>query len=137
MWEGLPGTLPRVRHVAKELRQGQTGSFSGPTCLHHPLQVPLKEQKASEGLPNPLPRVKHAAEQDRNIMEKGTRAFVSYVRGYREHQVRIPACQSLDQVNIRMSLQCWSGEVFQIDAESALAPYGTVIYAGVHAAIKV
>ena len=31
-------------------------------------------------------------------MEKGTRAFVAYVRGYREHQVRIPACQSLDQL---------------------------------------
>ena len=68
---------------------------SGLTCLHHSLQVPLKEQKAWEGLPDPLPRVKHAAEQDRNIMEKGTRAFVSYVRGYREHQVRMSACQKL------------------------------------------
>ena len=66
------------------------------TGLHHPLQVPLKEQKAWEGLPDPLPRVRHAAEQDRNIMEKGTRAFVSYVRGYREHQVCIPACQRYD-----------------------------------------
>jgi hypothetical protein len=45
------------------------------------------EQKAWEGLPDPLPKVKRAAELDRNIMEKGTRAFVSYVRGYREHQV--------------------------------------------------
>ena len=51
------------------------------------LQVPLREQKAWEGLSDPLPKIKHAAEQDRNIMEKGTRAFVSYVRGYREHQV--------------------------------------------------
>ncbi len=52
-----------------------------------PLQVPLVKQKPWEGLPDPLPMMKHAAEQDRNIMEKGTRAFVSYVRGYREHQV--------------------------------------------------
>lgn len=51
------------------------------------LQVPLIEQKAWEGLSDPLPKIKYAAEQDRNIMEKGTRAFVSYVRGYREHQV--------------------------------------------------
>ncbi len=64
--------------------------------MDYALQVPLKEQKAWEALPDPLPRVKHAAEQDRNIMEKGTRAFVSYVRGYREHQVRFPVCQSLD-----------------------------------------
>lgn len=47
----------------------------------------MTEQKAWEGLPDPLPKVKRAAEQERNIMEKGTRAFVSYVRGYREHQV--------------------------------------------------
>ena len=51
------------------------------------LQVPLVEQQAWEGLSDPLPKIKQAAEQDRNIMEKGTRAFVSYVRGYREHQV--------------------------------------------------
>ena len=51
----------------------------------------MVEQKAWEGLPDPLPKVKRAAEQDRNIMEKGTRAFVSYVRGYREHQVRAAA----------------------------------------------
>ena len=51
----------------------------------------MVEQKAWEGLPDPLPKVKCSAEQDRNIMEKGTRAFVSYVRGYREHQVRAAA----------------------------------------------
>ena len=51
------------------------------------LQVPLVEQQAWDGLADPLPVIKNAAEQDRNIMEKGTRAFVSYVRGYREHQV--------------------------------------------------
>lgn len=51
------------------------------------VQVPLVEQQAWDGLADPLPKIKNAAEQDRNIMEKGTRGFVSYVRGYREHQV--------------------------------------------------
>ena len=29
--------------------------------------------------------VRRAAEDDRDVLEKGVRAFVSYVRGYREH----------------------------------------------------
>jgi hypothetical protein len=56
------------------------------------LQVPLREVPAfatntSElaDLPD-LPR--RASESDREVMEKGTRAFVSYVRGYKEHQCR-------------------------------------------------
>ena len=51
-------------------------------------QVPMAEQAAAQGLPDPLPRLRRAAERDREVMEKGTRGFVSYVRGYREHQVR-------------------------------------------------
>eukprot|EP00951_Prasinocladus_malaysianus_P011645 scaffold86274_cov33-Prasinocladus_malaysianus.AAC.1 len=32
--------------------------------------------------------VKRLAETDRDVLEKGTRAFVSYVRGYKEHHCR-------------------------------------------------
>jgi ATP-dependent RNA helicase DDX55/SPB4 len=51
------------------------------------VQVPLQEQQAVQGLPDVLQRLRREAETDREVMEKGTRAFVSYVRGYREHQV--------------------------------------------------
>lgn len=37
----------------------------------------------------PLARIpRQAAEADREVLEKGVRAFVSYVRGYKEHQCR-------------------------------------------------
>jgi ATP-dependent RNA helicase DDX55/SPB4 len=54
-------------------------------------QVPLREAPAFAAAPeladlSQLPR--RAAEADREVMEKGTRAFVSYVRGYKEHQCR-------------------------------------------------
>lgn len=54
-------------------------------------QVPLREAAAFAVAPeladlSSLPR--RAAEADREVMEKGTRAFVSYVRGYKEHQCR-------------------------------------------------
>ncbi len=53
-------------------------------------QVPMVEEEAAEGVPEVLPRVRRLAETDREAMEKGTSAFVSYVRGYREHQVDRP-----------------------------------------------
>lgn len=50
-------------------------------------QVPMVEEAAAQNPPEVLQLVRRAAEADREVMEKGTRAFVSYVRGYREHQV--------------------------------------------------
>lgn len=38
--------------------------------------------------PTLLAQLRRAAEEDRDIMEKGVKAFVSYVRGYREHHCR-------------------------------------------------
>ena len=35
-----------------------------------------------------MPEMRKLAESDRDILEKGIRAFVSYVRGYKEHQCR-------------------------------------------------
>jgi Domain of unknown function (DUF4217) len=54
-------------------------------------QVPLREAPAFAATPElaDLPHLpRRAAESDREVMEKGTRAFVSYVRGYKEHQCR-------------------------------------------------
>jgi Domain of unknown function (DUF4217) len=40
-------------------------------------------------LPAHIPaRARRLAERDRDVMEKATKAFVSYVRGYKEHQCR-------------------------------------------------
>jgi hypothetical protein len=50
-------------------------------------QVPMVEKPAAEGVPKVLSQVRQLAESDREVMEKGTSAFVSYMRGYREHQV--------------------------------------------------
>ncbi len=47
----------------------------------------MVEEQPAEGVPEVLSRVRRLAETDRDVMEKGTAAFVSYVRGYREHQV--------------------------------------------------
>jgi hypothetical protein len=49
----------------------------------------MVEREACPGLPDPLPGLRKCAEADREVMERGTRAFVSYVRGYREHQVGV------------------------------------------------
>lgn len=47
----------------------------------------MKQQPQEGPMVEVLQRVRRAAETDREVMEQGTRAFVSYVRGYREHQV--------------------------------------------------
>ena len=64
-------------------------------------------------------------------MEKGTRAFVSYVRGYREHQVCIPACHCHE----RLSSQCWSDGAMGVQKEPQHF-MNSWLYTGVHAAIK-
>jgi ATP-dependent RNA helicase DDX55/SPB4 len=35
-----------------------------------------------------MPALRALALQDRDILEKGIKAFVSYVRGYKEHQCK-------------------------------------------------
>ncbi|KAI3470922.1 hypothetical protein Pfo_027585 [Paulownia fortunei] len=48
-------------------------------------RVPLEERKCSDEAPDIIPQIRSAAKKDRDIMEKGLRAFVSYVRAYKEH----------------------------------------------------
>ncbi|XP_057483410.1 DEAD-box ATP-dependent RNA helicase 18-like [Actinidia eriantha] len=48
-------------------------------------RVPLEERKCSENAPDIIPHIRSAAKKDRDVMEKGLRAFVSYIRAYKEH----------------------------------------------------
>ncbi|KAM0918850.1 hypothetical protein ACQ4PT_008588 [Festuca glaucescens] len=47
--------------------------------------VPLMERECSSDIVDIVPQIRAAASEDRNIMEKGLRAFVSFVRSYKEH----------------------------------------------------
>ncbi|KAK9154027.1 hypothetical protein Sjap_001507 [Stephania japonica] len=48
-------------------------------------RVPLQERESSHDVPDVVPQIRAAAKKDRDIMEKGVKAFVSYVRAYKEH----------------------------------------------------
>ncbi|EPS62883.1 hypothetical protein M569_11905, partial [Genlisea aurea] len=47
--------------------------------------VPLEERKCCDEAPDIVSELRSAAKKDRDIMEKGLRAFLSYVRAYKEH----------------------------------------------------
>lgn len=48
-------------------------------------KVPIEERPKSNSVPDVVPLFRAAAAKDRDIMEKGLRAFVSYIRAYKEH----------------------------------------------------
>ncbi|KAK9283118.1 hypothetical protein L1049_011349 [Liquidambar formosana] len=48
-------------------------------------RVPLQEKKCTDDASDIVPQIRSAAKKDRNVMEKGLRAFVSYIRAYKEH----------------------------------------------------
>ncbi|KAJ6429307.1 hypothetical protein OIU84_020856 [Salix udensis] len=48
-------------------------------------RVPLLERKCEDDAPDVVPQIRSAAKKDRDVMEKGLRAFVSYIRAYKEH----------------------------------------------------
>ncbi|XP_071710280.1 DEAD-box ATP-dependent RNA helicase 18 [Rutidosis leptorrhynchoides] len=48
-------------------------------------RIPLEESPCSEEALDVVPQLRAAAKKDRDVMEKGLRAFVSYVRAYKEH----------------------------------------------------
>ncbi|KAK3163961.1 hypothetical protein QOZ80_1AG0010740 [Eleusine coracana subsp. coracana] len=47
--------------------------------------VPLTERECPGDTEDVVPQIRTAALEDRNVMEKGLRAFVSFVRAYKEH----------------------------------------------------
>ncbi|XP_071934456.1 DEAD-box ATP-dependent RNA helicase 18-like isoform X2 [Coffea arabica] len=48
-------------------------------------RVPLEERKSPDDVCDIVPQIRSAAKKDRDVMEKGLRAFVSYIRAYKEH----------------------------------------------------
>ena len=38
-----------------------------------------------DSIDNVLPKVKELVSKDRDVLEKGTKAFISYIRAYKEH----------------------------------------------------
>ncbi|KAK9812827.1 hypothetical protein WJX72_004361 [[Myrmecia] bisecta] len=51
-------------------------------------RVPLQPAPALPNAPDLFPSMRREAETDREIMEKGVKAFVSFVRGYKEHHCK-------------------------------------------------
>ena len=51
-------------------------------------KVPATEFAMIEDAPDVTPLIREMALADRDVMEKGTVAFVSYVRGYKEHDLK-------------------------------------------------
>lgn len=48
-------------------------------------RIPLEERNRSDKALAIIPDIRLAAKKDRDVMEKGLRAFVSYIRAYKEH----------------------------------------------------
>ncbi|CAL1387718.1 unnamed protein product [Linum trigynum] len=48
-------------------------------------RVPLEERKSIDDVPDVVSQIRSVARKDRDVMEKGLRAFVSFVRAYKEH----------------------------------------------------
>ncbi|KAI5075534.1 hypothetical protein GOP47_0009610 [Adiantum capillus-veneris] len=49
-------------------------------------RVPIDQREKFSAAQNVVPLLRTAAMKDRDVMEKGLKAFVSYIRAYREHQ---------------------------------------------------
>ncbi|KAL2458692.1 DEAD-box ATP-dependent RNA helicase 18 [Forsythia ovata] len=82
--------IHRVGRTARMGRQGSAIVFLMPKEEAYVeflriRRVPLEERKCSDEAPDIIPQIRSAAKKDREVMEKGLRAFVSYIRAYKEH----------------------------------------------------
>ncbi|CAI0416138.1 unnamed protein product [Linum tenue] len=48
-------------------------------------RVPLEEREGTDDAPDVVAQIRSVARKDRDVMEKGLRAFVSFIRAYKEH----------------------------------------------------
>ncbi|CAN4083979.1 unnamed protein product [Withania somnifera] len=82
--------IHRVGRTARLGRQGSAVVFLLPKEEAYVEFLRLKDVHLEEGqcasdAPNIIDEIRSAAKKDRDIMEKGLRAFVSYIRAYKEH----------------------------------------------------
>lgn len=82
--------IHRVGRTARLGRQGSSIIFLLPkeeayVEFQRIRRVPLEERKCCDKAFDVVPEIRTAAKKDRDVMEKGLRAFVSYVRAYKEH----------------------------------------------------
>ncbi|GMH19166.1 hypothetical protein Nepgr_021007 [Nepenthes gracilis] len=82
--------IHRVGRTARLGRQGSAIVFLSPKEEAYVeflriRRVPVQERKASDDASDIIPQIRSAARKDRDVMEKGIKAFVSYIRAYKEH----------------------------------------------------
>nr|GMD57662.1 DEAD-box ATP-dependent RNA helicase 18 [Ipomoea batatas] len=80
----------RVGRTARLGRQGHAIIFLSPkeeayVDFLRIRRIPLEARECSDEAPDIVPEIRLAAKKDRDVMEKGIRAFVSYIRAYKEH----------------------------------------------------
>ncbi|WKA00688.1 hypothetical protein VitviT2T_019024 [Vitis vinifera] len=82
--------IHRVGRTARMGRQGSAVVFLLPKEEAYVeflriRRVPLQGMTCSSDASDVVPQIRSAAKKDRDVMEKGLRAFVSFVRAYKEH----------------------------------------------------